>query len=95
MILHGKIFKFFKINFESKSTSCRFIQNIRWATISVSYPKQQHLKHLLFFSFGKCLPGNMAVLDTGSDMCKDSETEGDIVQWNITILQMTDSGGLS
>lgn len=37
----------------------------------------------------------MAVLDTGSDMCKDSETEGDTVKWNITILQMTDSGGLS
>lgn len=37
----------------------------------------------------------MAVLDTGSDMCKDSETEGNIVQWTITILQMTGSGGLS
>lgn len=37
----------------------------------------------------------MAVMDTGSDMCKDSETEGDIVQWALTILQMTGNGGLS
>lgn len=37
----------------------------------------------------------MAVLDTGSDMCKDSETEGDMAQWTITMLQMTGNGGLS